>query len=498
MKANMKLNRLSKAVKFVVAGAAFGALGACGGSGGGSEPSVSGTQAGVSSGPVTGFGSVYVNGVRFDTDSASLRSDDGIEREEQMEKGMILTVRGEWDDDDGEGRASRVDYDDTLRGRLGSASWDEIERTGSLTVAGQTIAIDGRTVFKGATPAELRDQPADTWKVRISAWRLDDGSFRASFVGARPVGAGDFDESNEVEVEGAISDLDSQAQTFQINGLIVRYGSASFDDDLDRSGLANGLVVEVEGVMENGKLLAREIDDEDDADRFDNGDDVEISGPISESFDAATGRFSINGISIRVDDDTEFDDGLSQASDLVQGLLVSVEGEFRNGVLKAEEIEAGEGDAELEASVSDVNRTAQELTVGGVRVVVTNNTLLEDDDEEDGDRLRFDNLLVGDYLEIEGIQRSGDGGFLEALKIERDDEDEDDNGGEDDFELEGRITAIDGDRVTVMGLELMGASGYSGLTVGRKVEVEYYVDDGGSYVITELEVEDEDEDEDDD
>ena len=408
---------------------------------------------------------------------------------------MILSVRGDWDDDGGEGRASRVDYDDTLRGNLGSASWDEIERTGSLTVAGQTIAIDGRTVFKGATPIELRDQPA-SYKVRISAWRLDDGSFRASFVGARLAGADDFDDLNEVELEGAISALDTQAQSFEINSLTVRYDSASFDDDLDREDLANGLVVEVEGSLEGGILIAREIDDEDDDDRFDDGDDVELSGPISASFDPSTGLFSLNGVSIRVNAGTEFEDGLSQASDLVQGLLVSVEAEFRSGVLVAEEIEAEEGDAELEASVSDVNRTARELTAGGVRVVLTNSTLLEDDDDDDGDRLRFDDLVVGDYLEIEGIQRSGDGGFLEALKIERDDNDDDgdNNGGEDEFELDGRITAIDGDRITVMGLALIGASGYSGLSVGREVEVEYYANGGGDFVITELEIEDDGDD----
>ena len=490
----MKHKRLSSAIKFILAGAAMGTLAACGGGGGsGSGGSVS-ASSGTSTGPVTGFGSVYVNGVRFDTDSASLQSDDGIDREDQLEKGMILTVRGEWDDDDNEGRASRVDYDDTLRGTLTAASWDEVERTGSLTVAGQTIAIDGRTVFKGATPIELRDQPAETYKVRVSAWRLDDGSFRASFVGARLAGADDFDDFNEVELEGAIANLDTQAQTFDINGLSVRYDSASFDDDLDRDDLANGLVVEVEGFLESGVLVAREIDDEDDDDRFDDGDDVELSGSISSNYDPATDRFAINGVSILVNSSTEFEDGLSQASDLVQGLLVSVEGEFRNGVLVAEEIEAEEGDAELEASVSAINRVDGELTVGGVRVVVTSATLLEDDDDDDGDRLRFADLQLGDYLEVEGIQRSGDGGYLEALKIERDDDDDDgdDNGGTDDFELDGRISAIDGDRVTVLGLELVGASGFSGLAVGVEVEVEYSLSVGGDYVIAELEVEDDD------
>ena len=114
----MKRNGLSKAIKLVLVGTLAGGLAACGGGGSGSSGSVgaSGNAEGTSVGAVTGFGSVYVNGTRFATDG-SVSSDDGIEREGQLEKGMVLKIKGGWDER-GQGQADAVFYDDTLRGPL--------------------------------------------------------------------------------------------------------------------------------------------------------------------------------------------------------------------------------------------------------------------------------------------------------------------------------------------------------------------------------------------
>lgn len=483
----MKQNKLSNAVKFALTGVAFGALAACGGSGG-SDSFTTTTSTGASTGAVTGFGSVYVNGVRFDTDSAELKSDDGIEREVQLEKGMILVVRGEWEGN--EGRASLVEYDDTLRGPLTTATWDDVEKTGELSVIGQTVRLDSRTVFRGATPAELRDAGADTYIVRVSGWPLADGSFRASYIGARLSSSGDFDDLNEAEVEGQISGLDLQAQAFNINGLQVNYESAVSDDDFPLADLAEGLDVDVEGFIQNGVLMAEEIDIKRD-DLFSDDDDVEFSGPVAADFNPETGQFTVNGITVQVTDSTEFDDGLSEAQDLTGGLFVSVEGEYRNGVVIADEIEAAEGEAELEGLVSAINRESRELTVGGARVVVTQSTLLADEDEDDSDtreRFKFEDFVEGDYLEVEGFQRTQEGGYLEAVKIEREED------SDTEFELEGRITSVSvsGDVITVMGLDLVGASNFEGLAEGLEVEVDYTFNTGGDYVIQSLEIESED------
>uniref|UniRef100_UPI00356368E9 DUF5666 domain-containing protein n=1 Tax=Marinobacter sediminum TaxID=256323 RepID=UPI00356368E9 len=112
-------------------------------------------------------------------------------------------------------------------------------------------------------------------------------------------------------------------------------------------------------------------------------------------------------------------------------------------------------------------------------------TLIDDDDSsEDGNRSRardLESLQVGDFLEIEGRQRAEEGGFLEAISIEREDSDEDD-----DFELEGRVTAIGADSITIMNLEVLRNNfSFSGAVVGEEVELEYRQTAGGQYELTD-------------
>lgn len=486
----MKRKPLSIAVKMAMTGAIAGALAACGGGGSGDSPT-SGTSSGTSVGAVSGFGSVYVNGTRFST-NGSVDSDDGLEREEQLEKGMILKVEGDWDDR-GEGRADKVSYDDTLRGPVSSMSWDDIARTGTLTMLGQAISLDGNTVFRGATPTEIAANPQG-YRVRVSAWRLEDGTFRASFVGARAIGL-DFDDDNEVEIEGVVANLDRSAETFTISGFLVDYTTAVGDDDFSLDDLENGLVVEVEGYLDGNTIMAEEIDDEDDW-FDDDDDDVEISGNIYD-YDTVSRQFSLHGVRVQINGGTEFDD--IRDSSLGDGLFVKVEGDYRNGVLVAEEIEGRESDAELDGRIESIDLANETMIVSGVNVHITSNTLIDDDDDDDDDRRSrvqdIQSLQAGDYLEIEGRQRSSEGGFLEALSIEREDDDDDD-----DFELEARVTAIGADSITIMNLEVL-RNGYSlsGAQVGDEVEIEYRQTSGGQYELTDnVEVDDDSDDDSDD
>ncbi len=79
-----------------------------------------------------------------------------------------------------------------------------------------------------------------------------------------------------------------------------------------------------------------------------------------------------------VTSDTEFDD--LDRSELEDGMLVRVEGDFRNGAIVAEEIELFEGNAEVEATVIGKSDLPNSWNIGGVTVVFTNSTVIEFDD----------------------------------------------------------------------------------------------------------------------
>ena len=66
-----------------------------GGCGGGVGTEGTGTFSSVGSGPITGFGSIVVSGVRYDDSAASVSDDDGNGRSrDQLALGMVVDVEG--------------------------------------------------------------------------------------------------------------------------------------------------------------------------------------------------------------------------------------------------------------------------------------------------------------------------------------------------------------------------------------------------------------------
>ena len=62
------------------------------------EGGIGGT--GISMGAVTGFGSIYVNGVKYDTTNTRFTSNGSIETDQShLSKGMVVVVRGDINSD---------------------------------------------------------------------------------------------------------------------------------------------------------------------------------------------------------------------------------------------------------------------------------------------------------------------------------------------------------------------------------------------------------------
>ena len=499
--------------------AALSALSACGGAGGGggvgggiADGGIRGT--GSSVGPVSGFGSVFVNGVQFDTSSlgGDVESDDGITCEQAdqcnlpLQKGMILRVDGEWEND-GQGRADALEYDDTFRGTVESATPPgSTDGRGSFVILGQTINFDRQTVFKLGASVEITAGQF----VRVSAWRTSSGEYRASFVGLVDAGTNDDIEFEGNIDAGSVSNSDSQKQ-FTINGVVVTFSEPVTFEGISEDELATTTQpIEIEGALNEvtGEVAAREIGLSDNRRyRRDIDEDIEFTGPVS---DPVSGRrFEINGLKVEVNDDTEFD-GLSEA-ELTEGLLIQVEGKFLpDGVtVLAEEIELREEDSRVEATIDpgSIDPNAMTLSVGGVLIKVTPATVITEDDDDGS--LNFSDLASNMEIEVSGIENTNNSDefvYLEALKIERE-EDEEDGDEASEFEMEGRLESIDPslgeETIKVLGVTLavdltssFDDIAFTDLRVGDVLEVEYVRENDGSYFAEEVELEEDDDDDD--
>lgn len=447
-------------------------LGACGGST--QTAGVGGTGItvgkGYVQGRVTGFGSVFVNGVEFDTDASSFIVDGNASASQaDLAVGMIVTLEVETEDGSYNGKALKVVYDDEIEGPIASVTSNVTELT--IEVFGQSIVVsDTSTLFKNTGFADLRDNGVD-YVVEVSGFRVSPTEINATYIekkGVLMLGV------TEVELRGNINNLSSgPAPSFELDGVSITTNVAT-EIDVPGGTLSENLYVEVKGVIQTPtSVLASEIEYEDE-DFGDDADDVRLQGVITDYVDIDS-IFRINGQ--QVDASRARLEPANAAMLLGNGVEVEVEGDIVGGVLQAQELEIEEGSAELRALVGSVNPSSNEFTVsypttpaGSVIVSVGTQTVLED---EAGASplpvLTLSDIDPGDYVRVEGRE---EGGKVVASTVKRTDAD-------DSLKLTGIVQAYSADiSITILGVQYQlvdGTTSYSpnkNFSTGDIVQVE--------------------------
>ena len=483
MNEKLKITTVSLAIA-----AAIG-LSACGGGGSDSDTTTSGSS--ITSGVITGFGSVFVDGVEFETDDSRFSlddGDDGPEDEDGLAVGMVVTVTGTVHADGVTGSASHIEFDDELEGIVNANSVGA-DGTGTMTVMGQSVIVKTTTIFESDLAGiGSVDRVATGNVVEVSGFSSGDGTVYATRLEVKL----DAHAGEEIEVKGVITAL--AASSFDLGGLTVDFSSAAFDDSIPDSTLSEGLYVEVKstaGFNAGGELIASEIELEDDGDmdlEGDDGDDVELNGIVTTV--NSDKRFEIGGRTVIITDTTSIEHG--NAGDIAVGVYLEVEGELNaKGGLLADEIELGiDDDIEMQGTLEGVNDPSGSVTLFGKTIHVNSSTLLIDKQDEDGllpeHFFGLDDLNSGDYIEVDAYL-DPDSGKLVAAKLERDDDHEDED------ELEGPVDSIpDGNTLVIAGVTVdVSGIALPAVSVGDEVEVAGSYSSGTLvFTATELDIDD--------
>jgi hypothetical protein len=438
----------------------------------GSEEQISGIDRGgaptpaavIASGPITAFGSVVVNGTRYDTSNAQFIIDDAAGSEVELRIGQVVRVRGSIDGD-GNAVAEVVEFDAAIEGSVESVDL----AAGRLVVLGQTVQVDDGTSFdRDFSPRSLEGISAGE-VVEISGFLNADGVTFATRIDRD-------DDGGDSEVHGFVSNLDQAAGRFGINALTVDYTQAMLEG-FPGGQPENGDFVEVEGALaEANVLLANRIErerrgllDDDDDDDF----EADIEGFITRF--VSPEDFDVDGQRVSTDAQTSFEDGT--AADLALNVKVEVEGDLgTDGVLRADEVEfLPAGVLGIQAPVQAVDPAAGTLTLLGILVRVDENTRFEDQ-SDDGERiLDLADLNVGDGLEVRGYEDPAGSHEVTATLLEREDDD-------DEVELLGFVETLADPEFFILGVTILttpetefddlGRDEFFAQGEGRLVEVE--------------------------
>lgn len=291
-------------------------IAACGGGGGGGSTTAGGgvSGTGVSTGAITGFGSVIVNGVEFVSSSAKITVDDTDTDENDLKIGMKVTLRSV------NYIASSIEYDPELKGTISNMG------ASSFEVLRHTVIVNSQTEYSGTTDLNTLNN-GDF--VEISGFLTSSNEILATLIEKKS-------HAEEFEIRGTVSNI--TATTFHINDLIVDYTCCNIS-------LTEGDLVEVEGDNYNdatGTLTAEEVKIENDPEEP--GDNSTLQGVITDVSDYPS-DFVVSGRTVRVTDRTRFHDGSS--SNIKLDVKVKVEGTINSdGILVAKEIEIEDLDIE--------------------------------------------------------------------------------------------------------------------------------------------------------
>src|SRR6516165_10230102 len=208
--------------------ATLSGCGAGGGGGGGStttpattSTSSATTTAVVSTGPITRFGSVILNGIEFETTQAEIRVEDQVMREDDLRLGMRVTVEGVTDNN-GVSRATRVVFRKNVEGLI-----DHLDvGNNTLVVLGQTVLVDGLTVIedRAQSSAIALSTLAVGQFVEVSGMVDANGMIHATQIERK---TGFVASVTEVEVRSTLSGLDTNARTFVLGALTVNFSTAT-------------------------------------------------------------------------------------------------------------------------------------------------------------------------------------------------------------------------------------------------------------------------------
>jgi hypothetical protein len=282
---------------------------------------------GIAAGPITGFGSIFVNGIEYDIDTAKLtRNGHPATGQNEYRIGEYVTVKGTINADGVTGTASEVAFANELEGTVTAATQDGIH----IGIMGQVIRVNALTVFHGFT--QLAELSADN-VVEVSGVRDGQDVLLAASITLKQLR---YEPGTVAEVKGFVRQLDAINKTFQIGNLTVDYAQA-LQKDFGTTALANGEYVEAKTrqALQGNRLLAYEIELENEYDHFETGTKVELEGVVTHFVSIA--EFSVNRQAVVTTPSTAFEDGA--ASSLALNALVEIEGKINaQGVLVADEV----------------------------------------------------------------------------------------------------------------------------------------------------------------
>jgi len=415
----------------------------------------------TSIGPITAFGSVFVNGVEFDTSEAYIEANGLAVSEHALTQGMLVKIDGHIDDSGRKGVAYSISYCSILDGAVDLVERDSV--TGNVTalsMLGQRVVFDKSTLVDSQLSAfKSIDDIHAGFHIEVSGYQ-----------GLNEILA------THVEIVDSVSDqLTSQLLTgavaeanvdyFRINDLLIYYDDHTVLEQLD-AGIRSGIIVAVVGhwqASDKGSIFIADrvtLDSHNKTDKM-----LELEGYVVEALNQGLMRVNRFMVSLAADIDIENGDLASLAE---VGTKLQIDGHLTaNGVLEAHHIEIKRiATVKFVSNLQKVDADQNSFVVFARRVFIDNHTIIKDESSQSIKAINLSHFSIGDRIDSDMHYDVALNRFI-ATKLQRIE------ASTDSEKLKGPLLSVHGKGANIMvniaGLELELASPDAHLFYNREI-----------------------------
>ena len=349
-------------------------------------PGGGGGQAAMTIGPISGFGSVFVDGAEFATGSATLTMDGGATTEAAFRLGQIAAVTGT-----GGSSATQIVTTTRLAGPVTAIDL----AAGTVTLLGQTVLITGDTIIDpGVAPTDVGGLALGT-VILVDGYRTSSGLIASRFERA---GA-----PQPFRASGIVSQLNGSAQTLALGRTTISFAALG----VLPAGVTNGAFVVATGsaLGTATTLNATQLAPLTESPAGRSGDAGVVHGAITRFASAAD--FDVAGQPVTTTVATSYIDGV--ATSLAADVEVEVTGSYNAaGRLDASSVAfAPAAVVRVVGPISALDAGAATITVAGITLTTDTHTRWNDRGVLQLRTFKFAQLAVGDWVEVRGAAASG-------------------------------------------------------------------------------------------
>lgn len=372
----------------------------------------------ASSGEVTQLGSIYVNGIHFNTDEAQIYINGESAADESELPGMIVNVEGRAGASATEAYALEVRAYYAVKAPIEAIQVDT-DNLLYLTLPGYTVAVPEDTVFEGTSYDSL--QVGDV--IGVSGFNSGDATVYASRVNA--------ETGDAIQISGSVSAADQLNKSFMINHLLIDYTLASLADT-EENIIVDGTKVSVSGQLSEDltTLIAEQVTA---VEQLSYADATSVTEEgFAMNFDGAS-RFWLNGIEVDASS-AEIEGGTLE--DLTASARVSAAGSVQDNIISADSIQVIlPSTIRTNGTIDTIDEQQRRLSVKDIAFYTDRFTFYLDDTKQET-YFDLDDLRQGDQVEIYA-RRSESQNVWKATSIRRI------SANDKPFNIKGRITALE-------------------------------------------------------